>query len=215
MATVQRTRDIGRREAQRLLQRLGTELRDARLAAGVSQRRLAEASGVSQPVISRIERAERGPTLDAVALLAAALGQRLSVKLFPAGSPVRDAAQLRLIGRFRSRLTTAWGWATEVLVGTAGDQRAWDVFLSGPGAIGIDAETRLHELQALQRRSEAKARDSGVDRLILLVADTHHNRRVLREHREALSSTFPTDTRSIMAALQAGKLPAANGIVVL
>jgi transcriptional regulator with XRE-family HTH domain len=133
MATVQRTRDIGRREAQRLLQRLGTELRDARLAAGASQRRLAEASGVSQPVISRIERAERGPTLDAVTLLAAALGQRLSVKLFPTGSPVRDAAQLRLIVRFRSRLTTAWGWATEVLVGMAGDQQAGKL----PAANGI------------------------------------------------------------------------------
>ena len=54
-----------------------------------------------------------------------------------------------------------------------------------------------------------------MDRIVLLLADTRHNRRVLREHREALRSTFPLDTRAVMAALRAGELPSANGIVVL
>jgi hypothetical protein len=170
---------------------------------------------MSQPVISRIEQAQRGATLETVALLCAALGHRLSVKVYPDGTPVRDAGQLRLLSRLREAIHPAWGWATEVLVGTTGDQRAWDVRLAGSGTVGIDAETRLHDLQALQRRCEAKARDSGVDRIVLLVADTHHNRRVLREQREALRSTFPLDTKAVMAGLRAGKLPVANGIVVL
>jgi hypothetical protein len=96
-----------------------------------------------------------------------------------------------------------------------GDLRAWDVQLDGPGSIGIDAETRLTDIQALQRRVEAKWRDSGVDRVVLLVASTRHNRRVLREHREALRSTFPADTPEIVAALRQGRLPGSNGIVVL
>ena len=215
MATTQRARDSGRRNAQRIRQQLDAELRDARLSAGLSQERIAKVSGVSQPVVSRVERAERVATIETIALLCAALGLRLSIKLYPDGSPVRDASQLRLLGRLRAQIHAIWVWASEVLVGTTGDQRAWDVRLSGPGTIGIDAETRLHDLQALQRRCEAKARDSGVDRVVLLVADTHHNRRVLCEHRETLRSTFPLDTKAVMAALRAGELPATNGIVVL
>ena len=215
MSTTRRRRDQGRDEATRLRHRLGQELRDARLSAGLSQVRAAQVSGLSQSVVSRVERARRGPGLEALAALSAVLGYRLSVKLYPAGSPVRDAAQLRLLERFRARLSPEWRWATEVLVGPSGDLRAWDLRLAGPGTVGIDAETRLHDLQALQRRCEAKGRDSGVDRVVLLVAETHHNSRVLREHREALRSTFPLETRAIMAALRAGKLPPDSGIVVL
>jgi len=215
MATMERTRDIGRRNAQRLRQQVATELRDARLTAGVSQERAADAYGLSQSTISRLEQAESGMTIEAAAALGAVLGYRLSIKLYPDGSPVRDAGQLQLIDRLRSHLHRVWRQATEVLVGTRGDLRAWDLFLSGPGTVGIDAETRLYDLQAIQRRCEAKARDSGVDRIVLLVADTRHNRRVLREHREALRSTFPLDTRAVMTALRAGELPSANGVVVI
>ena len=95
-----------------------------------------------------------------------------------------------------------------------GDPRAWDVVLDGPGTIGIDAETRLRDVQAIQRRSELKWRDAGLDRLVLLIAATHHNRVVIREHRAALASTFPADTAEVMTALRRGQLPARNGIVV-
>ena len=87
--------------------------------------------------------------------------------------------------------------------------------LDGPGSIGVDAETHLRDVQAILRRSEAKWRDSGVDRMILLVGRTRHNRLVLREHREALRGTFPADTREILTALREGRLPERNGIVVL
>jgi transcriptional regulator with XRE-family HTH domain len=215
VGSTERTRDRGRRNAQLLALRLGTELRETRLAAGVSQRRLAEATGVSQPAISRLEHGRLPMAVDSLALLCAALGSRLSVQLYPEGAPVRDVGQLRLLQRFRLRLHGDRRWASEVLVGTQGDLRAWDVRLSGPGTIGVDAETRLHDLQALQRKCEAKARDSGVDRVVLLVAATRHNALVLRDHREAFRSTFPLDTRAVSAALRAGLLPAASGIVVL
>ena len=98
-----------------------------------------------------------------------------------------------------------------------GDLRAWDAVLDGPARIGIDAETRLHDVQQVQRRTELKRRDSGVPhRPVLLVTSTHHNRRVLREHRAALASTFPSDTgrgHGVLCALAAA--PPGNGIVVL
>ena len=215
MATIQRTRERGKHNTQRLLQQLAMELREARLTAGVSQQRVGAASGLSQPIVSRIEHAWPGVSVEALVMLSAALGLRLSMKVFPEGSPVRDAGQLRLIERLRTQLHPSWRSATEMLEGASGDYRAWDLHLSGPGTVGIDAETRLHDLQALQRRCNAKSRDSGVDRVVLLVADSHHNRRVLHEHRAALRSSFPLDTRVIMAALRAGELPIQSGIAFL
>lgn len=153
--------------------------------------------------------------IDELCALCATLGLRLSVKAYPAGSAVRDAGQLRLMDRLRPQVSPGFRWRTEVGVGDDGDLRAWDVQLDGPGSIGIDAETRLYDVQAVQRRCELKQRDSAVDRIALLVARTHHNSAVLREHRVALASSFPADTFETMAALRAGRLPKRNGIIVL
>lgn len=216
MAPIDRARDRGIRQAQKLMRELGNELRDARLTAGVSQRHVARVAGLNQSRVSRTERAERVPArVDELAAHCAALGLRLSLKAYPEGPPIRDVAQLRLLERFRSRLHESLSWQSEAPVAGPGDLRAWDVRLDGPGAIGVDAETRLHDLQALQRRSEMKWRDSGVDRVVLLVASSRHNRRVLAEHRGALRSTFPADTAEVVAALRGGRLPGSNGIVIL
>lgn len=216
MASVERVRDRGNRQARRLLRDLGTELREVRLGAGLSQRAVARAAGLNQSRISRTEHAQRIPArLDELAAHCAVLGLRLSVKAYPDGSPVRDAGQLRLLDRLRLRLHPRFHWRSEVLVGGPGDLRAWDVQLDGPGSIGVDAETQLRDIQAVQRRIETKARDSGVDRVVMLVAATRHNRLALSLHRRALASTFPADTGEILLALRRGQLPERNGIVVL
>ena len=216
MVSSQRSRDMASRRGRRLAGDLGIELRDARLEAGLSQRQVAIGSGLGQSRVSRTEQTTGAIVrVDELAAHAAALGLRLSLKLYPEGSPVRDAGQLRLLERFRSRLAPTFGWRSEVPTGGSGDLRAWDVQLDGPGSIGVDAETRLHDLQALQRRCETKYRDSGVERLVLLVARSGHNRHVLSEHRDALRSTFPADTPEVLAALRRGRLPGSNGIVVL
>ncbi|HEX5291448.1 MAG TPA: helix-turn-helix transcriptional regulator [Streptosporangiaceae bacterium] len=56
---------------------LGLQIHDARVAQGISQRVLAEASGIPQPEISRIESGAGNPTESTLQRLAAALGQRL------------------------------------------------------------------------------------------------------------------------------------------
>ena len=194
---------------------IAAELREARLSAGVSQDHVARVAGLNQSRISRVERGQLVSALDGLARHCAALGLRLNVRVFPEGDAVRDAGQLRLLGRFRDALKGRFGWATEVPVSGSADPRAWDVVLSGPGTIGIDAETRLHDVQSVQRRCELKWRDSGLDRVVLLVAATSHNRAVIREHREALRSTFQADTAEVMSALRRGLLPTRNGIVLL
>ena len=216
MATVDRARDRGHRQAGKLLRELGSELREARLAAGLSQRHVAQVAGLNQSRVSRTERVQRvPPRIDELAAHCAVLGLRLSLKAYPEASPVRDVAQLRLLERLRARIDPRFRWRSEVPIGDAGDLRAWDVRLDGPGSIGIDAETRVYDIQALQRRTETKWRDSGVDRVVLLVASTRHNRRVLNEHRDTLRSTLPADTPEIMTALRRGHLPGSNGIVLL
>lgn len=167
-------------------------------------------------MVSRIERNARpNLSIDEAAVICAVLGLRLHVKAYPAGSPVRDAAQLRVAARLRSQVSDRFAWRTEVPVGPAGDLRTWDVLLDGPAAVGIDIETRLHDMQALQRRLELKFRDSGVDRVVLVIAGTRHNRVVVREHRSSLLSTLPLDTAEVMAALRSGVAPRANGLALI
>jgi transcriptional regulator with XRE-family HTH domain len=85
------------RTARRLRERLGSELRTARLAAGLPLDQVARAVRLSPSEVSRIERG-LAPWLDLVTLgrLAAIVGLDLSVRLYPAGEPVRDVAHLRL-----------------------------------------------------------------------------------------------------------------------
>ena len=96
-----------------------------------------------------------------------------------------------------------------------GDLRAWDERLDGLVSIGVDAETRPNDLQDLARRMSRKRRDSGVTRMILLVADTHRNRDLLRSQPSLLRQTFPLATREVLAALAAGRDPGADGMVAL
>jgi len=97
-----------------------------------------------------------------------------------------------------------------------GDPRGLDgLALVAGRRIGAEAETRLGDLQAIDRRAQLKKRDAGLDCLILLVADTEFNRRVLQQHREALRGNYPLDTKEILAALGHGDAPSDDGIIVL
>lgn len=216
MPSIDRARYRGARNADRLVRQLGQELRDARMSTGVSQRHVARVAGLSRSVVGRAELARSVPSvITDLAVQCAALGLRLSIRVYPDGSPVRDVAQLRLTERFRPLVHRRFRWRAEVPIDDGASPRAWDNRLDGTSTIGIDAETRLHDIQALQRRCEAKWRDSGVDRIVLLVARTRHNKLVLGDHREALWSTFPADSGEILRALRAGALPQRNGLVML
>jgi transcriptional regulator with XRE-family HTH domain len=69
---------------------LGAHLRGLRGAIGLTQERLAEASGVKVETISRIETGVNTPDLDTLSRLALALGQPIFA-MFPAPE-ARDAA---------------------------------------------------------------------------------------------------------------------------
>lgn len=66
---------------------IGNNLRHLRLAQGMTLDALAEASGVSRAMISRIERSETSPTAQLLDRICAALGTSLSVFFADAESP--------------------------------------------------------------------------------------------------------------------------------
>jgi transcriptional regulator with XRE-family HTH domain len=195
---------------------VGHEVRVARIAAGLSQRELARMSGVSHAAIGRLERLDvRRITIDRLAVIASVLGLELRVKLYLIGTPVRDAAHLALIDRFRKRVCPRLRLRTEVPVPLRGDMRSADIVVDGPNVEAmIEAETRLNDLQATERRARVKQRDFGIKRLILLVADTRHNRAVLEAHPE-LVERFPITTRACLLALRDGRDPGGDALVII
>ena len=210
-----RVRDASR-QGVRILGEFGEEVRAARLAAGVSQGTLARSSGVSRSTVSRIERGgSRALSVVAAARVSAAAGLRLSLRVYPAGPPIRDIAHLQLIERFRSRVSPAFRWFAEAPV-AARDGRAIDVLLVGAGLrIGVEAETRVRDFQALVREIELKRRDGNLDRCILLVLRSRANASALRFAGDGLIHAFPANTRTVLRALSRGSDPGADGIVLL
>ncbi|MFI5262330.1 MAG: helix-turn-helix domain-containing protein, partial [Candidatus Limnocylindrales bacterium] len=215
MATNERSVDRAALRMRRSLSGQGEELRTARHLAGLSMAAVGRAVSISPAQVSRIERGLiRRLDLVLLAQMSAAVGLELSLRTYPAGAPIRDKGQMALLGRFRLRVSTIWSWNIEVGV-RPGDPRAFDLVLrSREAAVAVEAETRLHDVQAQARRALAKRADGSVDRLVLLIADTRHNALCLRDARPLLAGDFPLDTRAVLRALAEGRDPGANGIAI-
>jgi Helix-turn-helix. len=207
---------IGARRSRQLRQRIGDELSNARRSGGLSVRQVARAVGVSA---ARIERAERGDpsalTIDLAARIAPVVGLLLAASLYVNGDPVRDRAHLALLERFRLRLDRSLVWRTEVPMPIAGDLRAGDgVIEAAFGMILVEAETKVTDIQAVERKAALKQRDLGADRLILLIADTPNNRRVVALYPE-LRERFPIGARRCLSALARAEDPGGDCLLIL
>ena len=194
--------------------------RQARTAAGLSQRTVAKAIGVSHSKVSRFERGViRDPSLKFMAAYCAVVGLDLTIRAYPAGDPIRDRAQLALLERFRTRLHPSLRWRTEVPLAMERDLRAWDAEVSGAAPdrwrVRVEAETNVADGQALERRLQLKIRDDPVGHVILLVSETRANRQAMRLLWAGLSETLPLDARATLAALGEGRDPGGSGIVIL
>jgi transcriptional regulator with XRE-family HTH domain len=209
-------RTRGQWRATRTRSELLASWRDLRLAAGLTQATLARAAGMARSTYADLERGRtQAVNLLSASIVSAALGQDLSLKLYPFGSPVRDAAHLRLLNEFGERLSPVWRRTLEAPIPIDGDGRAWDLLLNGPVSIGVEAETRLGDAQALLRAMHSKQRDSAVERIVLIARGSKHNRGVIREWLPLLREAFPLTTAEIMRALHDGRDPGADGLAVL
>ena len=218
MPTRERLLSLGTSRGRKLALHFGDELRHARLAAGLSQASVAAATGLAQQTISRYERGLAPyPDFVQAAIAARVVGLELSVRCYPAPGQLRDAAHIALIQRLLARLGPGIRHRLEAAI-RPGDQRAWDVLLIiGAVRVGVIAETRIRDLQALLRREHLKQAeaDGRVDHLLLLVSNTRHNRAALAEAGEALTATFPLSPRAVLTSLARGEAPPASGVVIL
>jgi transcriptional regulator with XRE-family HTH domain len=217
VSTRERRRDRALARTDRVLAEVGSQIRTARTTAGLSLRAAASAVDLDFATYSLIERA-RLPSVTVRQLIhaGAAVGLDVAVRAYLAGDAVRDAAHIDLLARLRARIPAGIPFATEVSLPIPGDLRALDAWARLiDGSIGFEAETRLADLQAVGRKVQLKKRDAALDRMVLVIRESRRNREVLALHRDALRDAFPLDTRAVLTALARGRLPEADGIVVL
>ncbi len=217
MSGHERSDDRARRVARLIVMDLGREIREARLDRNLSQRSVSGAVGKSVSAWSRLERGQSPflPLTDFVRA-AAAVGLDLRVRAYPGGDALRDRAHLALLERLRVRLGEEILWQTEVPLPNVRDRRAWDALIRMPPVrIGVEAETRARDSQALQRRLVLKRRDGGVDHLILLLSDTRHNRAFMRGAGAGFHADFPVPGAIALERLAASRDPGGDSVILL
>jgi transcriptional regulator with XRE-family HTH domain len=217
MPPVERPFDRGRRLGLGSVARLGAELRDARVDRGLTVDAVAAAAGISNASVSRIERglAPRVP-LTTLVLLGAIVGLDVVIRTYPGANPVRDSAHVALLADLRRQLHKSLRWATEVPLPTPGDQRAWDAMILGPGwRIGVEAETRPRDAQAIVRRLNLKQRDGEVDSTLLILRDSRATREFCRGAADELTPAFPLAGARVLELLRAGVRADANAMALI
>jgi transcriptional regulator with XRE-family HTH domain len=205
---------------QRARQQLGElvrELRTARMMAGLSQAAVARAIGRSRELVADWEKGRWSPGVLDLVRWGAVLGLEVPIRGYPSGSPLRDAGQLRALRRTRERIGDTWRWRTEVPVSTNPiELRAVDAVISrGSAAIGLEVITRLVDAQAQVRRALLKQEAARLDRMVLVLTDTRHNRAALAGAGPTLEPAFPLAPRDVLPPLRAGRVPPANGRILV
>lgn len=217
MGTHESRVDAGAARGRTLTASVLGELRSARLDRGLGGADVARATGMSPAQYSRIERGLTGSiSILQASILLAAVGSDLSVRTYPSGQPLRDAAHAALLARFRATLHPSLRFMTEVPFAPTGDPRAWDGVVRGPDwRHGIEAETRPRDRQALERRLALKLRDGDVSSMSLLLLDSRHNRDFVRAHADVLAERFPIPGRRTLELLGAGVNPGGCSVILL
>jgi transcriptional regulator with XRE-family HTH domain len=218
MSDRERAADRGSRLARHDLVTIGTDLRIARLMAGKTLQDVGRAAGMSYSQVGRVERAVlQSVTLRQLARIGAVVGLDVRVRAYPGPTPLRDAAQIALMDRLRARLSAALTMRTEVPLSIEGDLRAWDAVIAGfePAAAPLhtEGETRLSDAQGQLRRIALKARDAGVDTVLLVMADTPRNRAAVRAAGQMITEAYPVTPRAALTSLSAGRHPGGSALV--
>ncbi len=219
----ERSADRGARIGRRDLGAIGTDFRNARVGAGLTLEEVGRAVGLSEWQIGRIERAKHeAVTALQLTRIGAVIGLDVRIRAYPGPDPIRDAAQVALLARFRARLHPSLTFRTEVPLPVENDLRAWDGVvggLRGPHEglefLPTEAETRIHDVQAQFRRIELKVRDSRFEHVIVVIADTPANRSAIDTARSVLADRFPISARRALVALGRGEHPGGSALIFL
>ena len=201
----------------------GTVFRTVRQRLGWRQIDVANRSGISQSVVSRIERGHVGPqSIDSVRAIAHALEIRVSLVAQWRGGDLdrlinrRHSALHESVARmFRDELP-AWILAPEVSFSVYGERGIIDILAWHPGRralLVIELKTDLVDMNELVGTFDRKRRlawevavKRGWDPISvsawLIVASSRTNRRRVEAHRAMLDAALPDDGRTIDRWLQ-------------
>ena len=223
MPARERAADRGTRIARRDLLAIGADLRSARVGAGLRLEDVGRTVGLSAWQVGRIERARHEAVAVAQLIrIVAVVGLDVRIRAYPGPDPIRDAAQIALLSRFRERLHPDLTFRTEVPLPIENDLRARDGIVGGlrggdeqQRLIPTEAETRIHDVQAQFRRIELKLRDAGLEHVIVVIADTPANRAAIRASIVVLADRFPVSARRALAALGRGEHPGGSALIFL
>ncbi len=214
-------------EAQRraawLARRIGQEVRTTRQALGWTQLELSGRSGVSQSVVSRLERGSAEASIGVLCALTMPMGLELNARIFPAnGVTVRDERQLNLVRYIVERASPLWQTRIEARVTPdPSDSRGIDLVLgSSLEILAIKVERDLADFQAQLRRNLAKrdmlaTHESRPVRFILALPDTRRLRGIIRDNEALIARTLPVSSRRIWASIRAGRSVGSNGLLWL
>jgi len=209
----------GHARSTNLAIRFGHELRIARVVAGLTQAQLGSVAGVTQQLVSLVERGDPRVSLDVRSRLAAASGHELGWRLYPVATVrLRDSGQLGLAQSIVRSLHATWQARLEVPV-SPGSAQAADMMLARPDElVQVEVERSLVDFQAqlraaqLKRESLARAHERPI-RLVIAVPDTSTTRARLIPHAEVLRATMPVPSRRIASALRSGERVGGDGIL--
>jgi transcriptional regulator with XRE-family HTH domain len=220
MVAQDRLRARARQRVDRFLSDFGSEVRQARLTAGLSQEEVGRRVRASGDKVGRVERATaRSLSIADAYDIGAVVGLDVAAKVYASGAAVRDAAQARhlqeLARSVGQPLRCRFDVALPQRSGLPTDFRAWDVILYGSNErTSIEFEARLNDVQATLRRHNLKRRDDPVDHFVLALADTRHNRRIVNEFAELFADLPRLPTAEFLRTLKAGRHPP-TGLVLL
>jgi transcriptional regulator with XRE-family HTH domain len=189
------------------------------MSLGLSQQQLSAKAGVSQQLISLVERGQMSGSMDALCQIAAGCGYEVGIRILPISHiPLRDSGQLAHVETILRDAAGAWHARVEMPV-APGDPRAADLVLIGSEEIiHFEVERAVVDLQAqlrpaqIKRDTIAASRDVPV-RLVIALPDTQRNRALLREHAPLVSRSFPAASRLIWSRIRSGRPIGADGIL--
>lgn len=225
---------VGRRRAATVAARLGTGLRDARVASGKRQVEAARDAGISQTRYSELERG-LGATapLETWAVAAAAVGEQLVglLEAAPGATPPRDIERLRRQAAL-VELARAGGWQAHVELaldpGAVRSRSADAMLLRAATREAIlgeiwdwfdDVGSSLRSLDSKRDALLAKlAREHGGEwtlRCLYVIRRTRRNERPVAELRMLFAARFRGSATAWLRAITdpQTRLPAADGLV--
>jgi transcriptional regulator with XRE-family HTH domain len=200
--------------------RVGAQIVTLREDAHVSQRRLANETGVDQSHLSRIERGLTEPSFAVLESIAGALGATVSIRLMPTTGPrIRDQFQAPMVEAVLEILDPTWRKLVEVTVYRP-SRGTIDLVLARPIAPviagEIHSELRRLEQQLRWANDKAEALPSAdawsflaaesapgpVSRLLVL-RSTRANRDLARSFERTLQTAYPGRPEDAVRALRA------------